>query len=278
MIKPLRAILHSLVHTLDVLFWSILMLAMIKFFFAVILVSRVAIYLDEDSDSLSPKNYNSLTRKFSSVGTTMLELFMCSTGGDDWSNYYNPLVATGVVNCALFLLFVAVTQIALMSIILGVFVDSAMKHLNDEKEQTAEDHALLQEEFANDLRDLCYRLSANGDGTLSPGEWRRTIRKPKVRNQLEMMNFRVSEVIEFLDHLSHGADEDGIHIETFVSAVMRFRGSASCFDMQIMLHAIDELKASSQGAQKVDGHDKVQSDLPLSSEFVGVSPCRHESS
>lgn len=251
MVKPLRAILRSIISTADALAWSMLMLLVILFMFALILVIQVTGFLQEESDSLESTTKLDLEMAYGSVGVTIVHLFMSSTGGQDWGDYYEPLRQTGAVNCALFLFFIAFTHIALLNIILGVFVDGAMKNLVAQRDEKAEEHAVEQREIANELKQLFHELDTDSNGKLSSVELRRAVKTPKIQNQLELLDFRASEVKEFIGHMCAGNDEDSVDIETFVCAIMRFRGSASCYDMQIVLHAIDELKVSLLGAHKV---------------------------
>jgi hypothetical protein len=242
-VKPLRAILKSLMSTVDTLAWSCIMLGLILFLFALVLVIRVASFFQDEN----PLEYDSrlierLGQNFGNIGVTMLHLFMCSTGGNDWSVYYEPLEPTGTINCSIFCFFIAFTQIALLNIILGIFVDDAMKNMMAEKEERAQHHAEEQRQTARELRELCEELDMNGDNMLSMKEWRRAMEKDKFRNYLDMMDFRSSEVADFLDLICENAEDGKVDIETFVGSCMRFKGSASCFDMQIVLHAVDELK------------------------------------
>lgn len=226
------------------------MLTIIILLFSLVIVAQVTTFLKDESgqgEIVMDQNggrslHDMLEASYGSIGLTMLHLFMCVTGGSNWSEYYFPLEPTGVINCMLFLLFVAFTQIALLNIILGIFVDGAMKNMEADKEEEAEKHADKQQNIANNLRELCYEMDGDGDGKLSTVEWRRAIKKPKVKKQLEVMNFRLSEVKEFLGHMCAGGEEDMIHIELFVDSIMRFRGSSSCFDMQMVLHSLNELK------------------------------------
>jgi hypothetical protein len=236
------------------------MLFVILFIFALIIVIRVASFLQEEpgqGGAVVGENGETVTdileANYGSIGLTILHLFMCSTGGNDWSVYYDPLRPTGAINCILFLFFIAFTQIALLNIILGIFVDDAMKNMVADKNERAEEYAEEQLQIASELREICYELDVNGDAKLSAAEWRRTVGSPKVQNYLELMGFRASEVKEFLDHMCEGAEDDTIHIETFVDMIMRFRGTASCFDMQVVLHAVEEVKALLQDAQSVHG-------------------------
>jgi hypothetical protein len=257
-VKPLRAILQALAHTFDKLAWSIVMLTMILLMFSLFLVLRLTAFLEEEeSSSMVPGPSgqidvaDAIEMHYNSIGNTMIVLFMVVTGGNDWSSYYYPLVPTGVVNWMLFLFFVAFSQIALLNIILGVFVDAAIKDMAADHEETAEANAEHQKEVTQTLRDMCYELDTDEDRKLSSAEWHRALRKPKIEDQLEMMNFRVSEVRELLDHMCTEAQEDAIDIEAFVDTVMRFKGSSSCYDIQLVLSGIQELKMLYQDSQKV---------------------------
>jgi hypothetical protein len=130
-----------------------------------------------------------------------------------------------------------------LNIILGIFVDDAMKNMVLEKEERAEEHAAERKLIADELREICYELDANGDKMLSAAEWRRAVETRKLHTYLELAGFRASEVKEFLDHMLAG-EEEAIHIDMFVDLIMRFRGEATCWDMQMLLHAVEEVKAS----------------------------------
>lgn len=251
MIRPLRELLVALLHTIDKLFWSIVLLILVMFLFSLAFVIRVTSFLTEsghDDIVMSKGNTakEALAEHFGSVSVTMVHLFMCITGGNDWSIYYMALEHTGTLNCMIFLLFIAFTEIALCNIILGIFVDSAIKNVVTDKDDKAERHAEEQQKVRARLLKLCYQLDEDGDGRLTPVEWRRAIRNARVKRHLEMMDFRASDVKQFIDYMCAGHDEEAIHIEKFVDSVLRFRGSSSCFDMQIVLHAIHELKTSLQ--------------------------------
>jgi hypothetical protein len=249
MFKPLRAILKSLVSTVDTLGWSIVMLLVVLFLFALVLVIRVTSFLQEEPEMgqvvIGPHGVtviDSIEESYGSVGLTVLHLFMCATGGNDWSNYYNPLKATGWVNCLIFLFFVAFTQVAVLNIILGIFVDDAMKNIIADKDEKAEEQADEQMRIADELREICHEVDAGHDGRLTPQEFKRAVTTPRFKTFLEMMDFRASEIQDFLALLCTGKERQGVNIDTFVNLCMRFRGPASCLDMQMVMAAIEDAK------------------------------------
>merc|ERR1712048_1161998 len=90
---------------------------------------------------LDPQIRDDLMAAYGSVSLAMLNLFKCGFGGREWNGFYEALVPTGVENRALFLFFVAFTQIAVLNIILGLFVDQAIKSMESEKDELAQKHA-----------------------------------------------------------------------------------------------------------------------------------------
>jgi hypothetical protein len=257
MVKPLQAILQSIISTVDTLAWSIVMLVVILFLFALMIVIRAASFLEEEpghGEAVIGENgetvKDTLEAHYGSVGLTILHLFICCTGGD-WSVYYDSLVPTGAINCTLFLFFIAFTQVALLNIILGVFVDDAMKIMLADRDERVQEHAEEQLQIESHLRRICYELDRNGDAMLSSVEMLSAVETPKIHNFLEMMGFRASEVKEFIEHMFAEGEDTLIDIETFVDMIMRFRGTASCFDMQMVLYAVEEVKALVEGAQNV---------------------------
>ncbi|CAK0821191.1 unnamed protein product [Prorocentrum cordatum] len=254
MVKPLRAILKSLASTIGTLGWSVVMLSGILFLFALIFVLRVASYLEEQEldGSLDPQVRDGLLQTYGSVETTMRNLYICSTGGDDWIACFDPLLPTGAVNQWVFLGFVAFTQIAVLNIILGIFVDEAMRSMLAETSERAREHAeeLLQTE--RELRALCVEADTDGNGKLTQGEWLMAVKTSRLKNYLHMLDFRSSEVKDLVDSMCEQSPDGAVDIDAFVRACMRCRGAASRFDVQHVLRSIEGLRQSLR-ASGIDG-------------------------
>merc|ERR1712032_621782 len=102
--------------------------------FALIFVQQAASQFKEVGDLHDPEMAG-LVESFATVQQAMLTLSMDAFGGQDWGDSYELLSKCGVMSSIFFLLFVAFTQIALINIITGIFVDNAMQHLMPDKEQ-----------------------------------------------------------------------------------------------------------------------------------------------
>jgi len=205
------------------------------------LVLRVASYLKDEGDSLDELFEEDLLNNYGGIGMTFHHLFEATTGGNDWSIYFFPLVETGYVNCGIFYFFVVFTQIAVLNIILGVFVDSAMKSMEGGYEERAQDFAEYQKQMQDDLTTMCKEIDGDDDGKLSMHEWQDAMKKDKFINHLAVMECRHFEVKEYLNMMCNDTIDGCIDIDVFVRACMRFKGAASCYDMQLVLHAVQDL-------------------------------------
>merc|ERR1719159_1032923 len=104
------------------------MLSAVFFMFSLFFVQQVASYFGVNAD-LTAEDMNELKVNFGSVQNSMFTLYKAMFGGDDWSVAYNMIQRTGYMAAGMFVIFVAFTQIAVINIITGIFVDSALQNL-----------------------------------------------------------------------------------------------------------------------------------------------------
>jgi hypothetical protein len=140
----------------------------------------------------------------------------------------------------IFLWVVAFTQIALLNIILGVFVDRAMKCMTVGPEELALEYIELERKHDHELSDIIHTVGdLNGDGKLNAREWQRALQQGEVAAYLEMMGLRIENVIDFFHSLE---DENGdVDIARFVRGCIRMKGAASSFDMNVMMREMQQL-------------------------------------
>jgi len=108
--SELRLILKSLMGSLNSLFWSMSMLVLVFYIFALVLVNSVAAHLALNLESMDESKYIEIKEILGSVQQTMLTLYMVATGGDDWAVFYSTIASTGAFNAAVFILYVAFVE------------------------------------------------------------------------------------------------------------------------------------------------------------------------
>jgi len=80
-------------------------------------------------------------------------------------------MGTGVHNAALFLFFVAFIQIALLNVVTGVFVESAMSHATPDREAAVLAARKDEKELAKRLKQIVTEFDTDCSGTIEPHEF-----------------------------------------------------------------------------------------------------------
>jgi hypothetical protein len=157
-----------------------------------------------------------------------------------------------------YLLFVAYMQIALVNIITGIFVDTALQKLAPDRDAIALSHHKETESVAKEMRSLWGEVAGAGanDGYLSTDDFHRGLRGTKIPYLLEDLGLTEEHVTQFFGVLQKNSAEGGrggrVRISNFVHGCMRLKGSASSYDIQELRsevfaigHKLDYLAASS---------------------------------
>jgi hypothetical protein len=214
------------------------MLAVVLYMFSLGLVISAGTYLHdnaEDTSEAAETQRAELLSMYGSVQQSMLTLYKATTGGDDWSLSYTAISSTGWVASMVYLLFVAFMQIAIVNIITGIFVDTALQKLAPDREAIALSHHREKELVAREMRSLWREVAEVDDGYLSPDDFYKGVRGTKIPYLLEDLGLSVDNVTQFFNVLQTNSPEDGkVRLNNFVHGCMRLKGSASSFDIQEM--------------------------------------------
>jgi hypothetical protein len=167
---------------------------------------------------------------FGSVGTSILTLYKVTTGGDDWSAAYEAVQSTGSFGGLMFLFFVAFVQFALVNIITGIFVDSAMAVLQPDAEAIAKEKIQQETEFTSALESLWRAVNADGSGRLSQNDFDAGMHSKHLPLVLKSLGFHTHHLKEFFGALANSQGQ-GVDIATFVNGCMLLKGDATNFDV-----------------------------------------------
>merc|ERR1719356_917133 len=161
--------LQSIVGTVGTLGWSVLLLAAIFFLLSLVIVLRVAAYLQDTGSEVDVDVKEALMDMYGKVSLTMINLYIATMVGD-WTGFY-VLEPMGMFDQGFFLFAMAFTQIAVLNIILGVFVDDAMKCMEAGPEEQAREWMEEKEDLEKQISELFEEADADKDGRLNREEW-----------------------------------------------------------------------------------------------------------
>jgi len=136
LVVELRTMVSSIVASLKPLFWAAILFSMLIYAVAVAMTQMANEFRASASD---PK----LERYFSNLGTAVLALWECISGGMDWQDMAQPLIEDVSPMMALvFSAYVAFSMLAMMNVITGIFVDNAKTYAQQDKDTYVVRHVL----------------------------------------------------------------------------------------------------------------------------------------
>jgi voltage-gated sodium channel len=242
MFKVLRAILVSIAETLGTLCWSVMILAIILFTFGLTFTLLTGNYFSGLGSDLDEATRDELLEYYGSVSTSIVTLYMCVTGGHDWGPYYHALQNIGFFSAALLLFFVFFTQIAVLNIILGMFVNQAMKSMQAEREEAALEHAEEEKKNERDLMKILEGADVEGEGRITVAGWQKAFGNSNVPAFLDLMGYKAQDVLAYYKLLSRTSDDGSVDLSEFTAGCMMMKGTATKFDMHILHDRLTELE------------------------------------
>lgn len=237
-VKELRALLACLEGSFKSLFWSMFMLLALCSIVSLFLMQIVITHLIQTGDALEDTPFDG---SFGTFGEALLTLFKASTGGNDWGDGYDIIKSAGFLGSVVYLFFITFVQFAVMNIITGIFVDSAMSVLSRDSEALAEELNQNEEMNMNKLETLCRDVDEDHSGKLTRDQFEASLSRKHVPLLLTMLGLGPHNVLDLFNHMAYVADDNGqVEISSFVNLCMYLRGSATNYDLH-KLHA--EFKA-----------------------------------
>lgn len=228
----LSAIGEALSSTFDSLVWMMVVITMI--------ISAASICTLQGIVHFDMTDHPHVMLWFGGMGRTMLTMFECITSGVSWDDVARPLFeevspAIGLLLC----LYIIVGLIFMMNIVTGFFVEQVIKSAVENR-----DKLMVQR--------ISEHMLGDGDGIMTESEMLNVITKdifvekmqhPTMQEYLRAIDVPPASAPKLFDLF----DVDGNGIvdrEEIVNGCLSFRGNAKGLDVNVMLRAIGELRAT----------------------------------
>lgn len=226
----MRLMLDAICDSVLTLVWCLLLFVLFLYVFAVLLMQGIIVAGGTASFKKEAK------KAFGSVELSMLTLFGCVTGGDDWLNTYNFLSAAGPVEAAVFLFYMIFFVIVAMNVITSTFMHKASRlFAPDLDQQAVEKHRQVTQDVSNIVSWVKHILPEAGE-TITREGWKHLLEHEEFTSFLETRGIEVKDASMFLDALLNISGVDQMEMETFVRRCLKMAGDAKSIDMQFFAH------------------------------------------
>jgi hypothetical protein len=239
--KELRMMIFSTINCLKSLLWVAVVLGILFYIFGVAFVSGTTNFLETSAMYQDPENKD-LRDFFGELGIAALSLFFVMTGGQDWGDYYTAIARSGAVYAFLFLFYIALTFFALVNIVTGVFVDSAISIGSRSLDIAVAEEIETKKDHLASLKMLFQELHKDDDALhLTAREFEQSLKNESVIAFFRILKLDVGQAGSLFQLLD--VDDSGtVDLDEFINGCYELKGHASLFDQKVMQTEINLMK------------------------------------
>lgn len=231
-ISGLRTILFSIVSTMSAVLWTMLLLLMLFFCFAVLLAQIVTDHCRSQADLTCDETLHFF---WHSVGESMLTLFLSITGGISWQNALAPLREISTLAAVAYLAYIIIAVFAILNVVTGVFCNMAIESARADKDMAVLQQMRKHAAQVDSLRLLFKEIDNDGSSVLTLPELKEALRTENMANFMQSLEISTQDVWTLFTVID--ADNSGeITLDEFVFGCMHLQGPAKGVQMARLQH------------------------------------------
>ncbi|CAE7896910.1 Sodium channel protein type 10 subunit alpha [Symbiodinium microadriaticum] len=244
--RQLRLLVTTCVASIGALFWSMVMLFLIKLGFALIICQALQSYiLDESNDMDTRLEMNWLYGSFLKALYTMFEV----THAGSWPTRVRPVVdKVSPWYCIPFLGYITLVVFAVIRVVTALFLKETLASAANDADMQIEENRRTAKNYQEKLEDLFRAVDEDGNDWLSAEEFIRALSLPSVQRYLAILDLKVSDCRPLFEILDDG---DGkITIAEFCQGLNQIKGHARALDMVVLQRESAKLLKECQDIRK----------------------------
>jgi len=243
--RELRMMLYSIIGSFKSLGWATMVLGMVFYIFGICLCAGVLGYLTDREAWISDDTVG-LRDSFGTVTAAMISLLMAISGGNDWAMYYKQLEMMPAQYPALFVVFVMFCFLAVLNVVTGVFVESAMLVNKMDREVISQEEMDSKKEFLHNMHKMFIEMDIDGSGCIGIQEFEKQLDDERVLAYFDALKLDASEAGKLFMLLD--VDKTGlVDIEEFIVGCHKLQGEARSMDVAVMQYEVRAIRQSMSG-------------------------------
>jgi len=230
--RPLRVLLLAIAGALKSAVWTLSLLLLVLFTFAILFTQGAVDYLigleidiDEFTFNDDEVTVNPLRWHWGTLPRSVFTLFKAISGGMDWGDAARPLSDLSPFYVAVFVFFIGFVQIAVMNVVTGIFVNSAMESAQHDCDSIVADQLATRHTYVKQLQKILGLMDTNGCSNITLTDLEDHLQSEGVQAFFQALDIDASDawtLFKLLDSAGRGY----VDAEEFVTGCMRMRGVA----------------------------------------------------
>eukprot|EP00397_Hematodinium_sp_SG-2012_P027399 GEMP01028786.1.p1 GENE.GEMP01028786.1~~GEMP01028786.1.p1 ORF type:complete len:467 (+),score=113.79 GEMP01028786.1:185-1585(+) len=226
--REIRMLSRGMSNSLAALWWFFVLLFCITFMFGVVSTEYIGYGAGFD-------DVEWVGEYFGNVADSMFTLFQITTL-DRWTSIARPLMENAGWVGPFFILFISLTNWIVLSLLVAVLLDSALRAVREDDAEMEEEEAERRNKQAKQLHELFDHLDEDGNKTINENDWRAARHHPTVVTMLKDLGMAPGELEDLWMVLDDG--DHVIEISKFVETMRRWKIKPSMADMMVCMKQI----------------------------------------
>lgn len=231
--SELRMMLSCILNSFRSLVWAMLVLLLLFYIFGISLTQGAVDFLSEDPPRWTSRQHQVLRKHFSRLDFSVLSLFEAMAGGISWGELVDAITPIPWIYTGIFCVFISFAIFAVLNIVTGVFVQSALERAQLDKETLIQDSMQHKEGYLLKMQQIFQEIDVNGSGTISLDEFQEAMEDERMGAYFDALGINVEDI----DTLFTLLDRDGagsVDIEEFLAGCLKLKGEAKGLDLAIV--------------------------------------------
>lgn len=246
-ISALRALVMSVVDTTRQLLWALILLGLVQYSFGILFTDAVLDYSASNGPDADQMKY------FGTVFTSVMTLFRSILGGLDWEYAADALVPVGWFWVQIFHLYIAFCGFAVLNVMTGVFVNSAIKTRERDHETLIQN----KNRFKELVSKIWSKMDADGHGQITITEFERMFEDESMKAFFSAIEINAVDAWTLFDVLDVDGDHT-INIDEFMERCMQLHGPARSVDLYALKKGIRSLEGTQREIMKhIQNHGRL---------------------
>lgn len=244
--RSLRILVTAIFGTVKNCLWTSLLLCLILYIFGVMFAQAASDHLHEtDQLTLALSHETDVLREyFGTLPRSIYSCFKAILGGVDWEPVANALGDIGAFYLGLFLLMIIFVFLAVMNVISGLFLQSAIEHAQDDINEQIHHAVAEKNKYAALFEQMYEDMDTNEDGSLTYAEFERAVDIGSGKGSMDTILRALG--IDAVDawSLFKLLDEDNkgfVTRERFIDRCMDLKGTAKSMHMAQLRYELEWL-------------------------------------
>jgi len=234
-IRALRSLIYSIIFTLRSLAWSMLLLMLIMYVFAIIFTDAVTQHLSSRFGEEHRKIELVLMKRFGTLHDAMHTLFRCIAEGISWDLVIEPLIDVNWLLGYAFSLYIAFCCFAVLNVMTGVFCQSAKESAEKDQDLMIQMHHMDKQRRAMTIKQLFQALDTRKSGSITLREFEEQFRDEDVKAFFHIFELEPVDAWTLFMLLDTEGTGD-VDVEEFVEGCLKLKGPAKSIDLAVLMH------------------------------------------